>query len=149
MPSPSNSVGTSKESARNTKEEIFTERYVEYCAIVKKQIEELIHGLIGLDRRVKDIINPPIFFICCFPNLALFQVETNCNCCLPVIKEVDTHTFDCFDEIAPRRLKIRMIQTCKCHICARDSESGNSNGMIKVEDNDILPNKREAALISL
>lgn len=77
------------------------------------------------------------------------KVETSCNCCLPVIKEVDTHTFDCFGEIAPRRLKIKMIETCKCHICARDSESGNSNGMEIVDSNDILPNKREAALLSL
>lgn len=77
------------------------------------------------------------------------KIETNCNCCLPVIKEVDTHTFDCFGDIKPRRLTIKMIQTCRCHICARDSETGNSNGMEIIEPNEVVAFKRDSSLLSL
>lgn len=70
------------------------------------------------------------------------KIETNCNCCLPVLKTVDTHTFDCFGNI--RRLSIQMISSCKCHICAREN-----NGMEIIEPNEIAVDKRASSLLVL
>jgi len=76
------------------------------------------------------------------------KVETQCNCCLPVIKPAETKTFNCFGDSVPREIPIRLIQTCKCQQCARDSETGEMNGMEIVEPNETI-DKRASSLLLL
>jgi len=76
------------------------------------------------------------------------KIETECNCCLPVLKTVDTETFDC-EEGPSRKLAIKMISTCKCHICARDPNTGDTNGMQIVEPNNEISAEKRASLLLL
>lgn len=72
------------------------------------------------------------------------KIETNCNCCLPILKTVETHTFDCFGEIRPRALKMEMISSCKCQICGRETAD-----MILAGDNEIIEQDRGAGALLL
>jgi len=80
------------------------------------------------------------------------KIETECKCCLPKLKTVETETFDCFvDNKNPikRTIPIEKIQSCNCMMCARDAETGDSNGMEKVEENLIIDQDGRAATMLL